>query len=288
MSKNALPYYKAYPRDFIEGTIGMSLELKGAYRVLLDLIYMQSGFLRDDARYISGLLGCSVRKWESIRVQLICAGKIQLEKGKITNSRARLELDSTLAQQKLNAENGAKAHKNKHLSERSLSQPEPEPEPDIDTNVSIKRDKPKPKKIDQEKFEEFWSAYPKKISKGAAQRAYEKATKETSHNDIIEGLTRSVQGDHRFETKQYTPYPATWLNEKGYLDDFKSAPKPNNGKPTLQMIRNMVIGAIYAPTSGFDEYKAGMSFQDAKDLVAAAEADGRLVPRPKITEDMDF
>ncbi|MFK5283859.1 DUF1376 domain-containing protein, partial [Lacticaseibacillus paracasei] len=55
---NGLPYYKAYPRDFIEGTIGMPFELKGAYRLLLDLIYMQGGRLPDDAKYISGLLGC--------------------------------------------------------------------------------------------------------------------------------------------------------------------------------------------------------------------------------------
>ena len=288
MSKNALPYYKAYPRDFIEGTIGMSLELKGAYRVLLDLIYMQSGYLRDDARYISGLLGCSVRKWETIRVQLICAGKIQVEKGRISNSRARLELESTLAQQKLNAENGAKAHKNKHLSERTLSQPEPEPEPIIDTNVSIAHDRPKPKKIDQGRFEEFWSAYPKKQSKGQAERAYAKAIKDTTHEAIIAGLNRSIQSDHRFENKQYTPYPAVWLNAKGYLDDFKVAPKPPPAPPSLQMIRRWVEGAINAPTLGFDEWKAGMSFQEAKELVAAAEADGRLEPRPKITEFVDF
>lgn len=75
---NGLPYYKAYPRDFIEGTIGMPFEIKCAYRVVLDLIYMQGGELPDDARYISGLLGCSVRKWKSIRSALIQAGKIHV------------------------------------------------------------------------------------------------------------------------------------------------------------------------------------------------------------------
>ncbi len=77
-----------------------------------------------------------------------------------------------------------------------------------------------------------------------------------------------------------------WLNQKA--DIWLEQHTKSTAAPTLQMIRNMVIGAIYAPTSGFDEYKAGMSFQEAKDLVAAAEADGRLVPRPKVTEDMDF
>lgn len=73
---NGLPYYKAYPRDFLEGTIGMSFEVKGAYRLILDLIYMQGGKLPDDARYISGNLGCSVRKWNAIRAELIERGKL--------------------------------------------------------------------------------------------------------------------------------------------------------------------------------------------------------------------
>ena len=74
---NGLPYYKAYPRDFIEGTIGMDFELKGAYRLVLDLIYMQGGQLADDARYISGLLGCTLKKWNSLRSKLIEMGKTE-------------------------------------------------------------------------------------------------------------------------------------------------------------------------------------------------------------------
>lgn len=76
---NGLPYYKAYPRDFIEGTIGMPFEVKCAYRVVLDLIYMQGGDLPDDARYISGHLGCSIRKWKAIREALIARGEIRCD-----------------------------------------------------------------------------------------------------------------------------------------------------------------------------------------------------------------
>lgn len=78
---NGLPYYKAYPRDFIEGTIGMDFETKAAYRLVLDLIYMQGGNLPDDARYISGLLGCSVKKWNLLRETLVDAGKIDVRGG---------------------------------------------------------------------------------------------------------------------------------------------------------------------------------------------------------------
>lgn len=80
---NGLPYYKAYPRDFIEGTVGMAFEVKGAYRIVLDLIYMRGGDLPDDQRYIAGVLGCSVRAWKGYRERLIEAGKIVVVDGNI-------------------------------------------------------------------------------------------------------------------------------------------------------------------------------------------------------------
>lgn len=127
MSKSRLPYYKAYPRDFIEGTIGMEFEIKCAYRVVLDLIYMQSGKLPDDARYISGLLGCSIRKWKSIRSALIEAGKLQVSGEFLSNYRAVSELESLSKLQEKKAENRRHPNKNKDLQERSSHQPEPEP-----------------------------------------------------------------------------------------------------------------------------------------------------------------
>lgn len=79
----SLPYYKRYPRDFFEGTIGMPFEVKAAYSLVLDLIYKTDGNLKDDPRYISGMLGCSVRKWNQIRNALIEAGKLWLVDGTI-------------------------------------------------------------------------------------------------------------------------------------------------------------------------------------------------------------
>lgn len=77
----SLPYYKRFPRDFLEGTIGLSFEVKGAYAIVLDLIYMRDGRLCDDARYIAGQLGCSVRKWTAIRKELIDGGKLSAQDG---------------------------------------------------------------------------------------------------------------------------------------------------------------------------------------------------------------
>jgi uncharacterized protein YdaU (DUF1376 family) len=127
---NGLPYYKAYPRDFIEGTIGMPFELKSAYRLVLDLIYMQGGNLPDDARYISGLLGCTIRKWNSLRDQLVAMDKIQVNGASLTNYRAVIELETLAKLQEKQRENASGPRKNKDLAEPQLRHSEPEPEPE--------------------------------------------------------------------------------------------------------------------------------------------------------------
>lgn len=60
-----LPYYPRYAKNFLEATAGWSLELKGAYGILLDLMYYHGGELPDDPHFIAGNLGCSVRKWKN-------------------------------------------------------------------------------------------------------------------------------------------------------------------------------------------------------------------------------
>lgn len=141
---NGLPYYKRYPRDFFEGTIGMPLELKGPYSLVIDLIYMQNGSLPDDARYISGLLGCSLRQWTSLREKLLGMGKITQRGGYLANYRADNELINSHLYQDKQRENGAKGGKSKGLREAVAkpkpSQPEPEPDKkERDTNVSLKK-----------------------------------------------------------------------------------------------------------------------------------------------------
>lgn len=146
-----MAYYKAYPRDFIEGTIGMSFELKSAYRLVLDLIYMQDGQLPDDARYISGLLNCSVRKWNGFRKELLSLGKIEIIDGFISNYRAVTEVESYRKLCDKNAENRAQRNKNKDLGVTTVEQARVKPEPeDIKdtTNVVSKKPPKKKRKID--------------------------------------------------------------------------------------------------------------------------------------------
>lgn len=137
---NGLPYYKRYPRDFLDGTVGMPFEAKGAYAIILDLIYQHGGNLPDDPRYISGQLGCGVRAWKKHRQTLLDWRKIQVENEFISNFRAIFELETTAKYQRKQSENRRGPNKNKDLK----SPPSNHTDTDTDTvkgdtNVSPKK-----------------------------------------------------------------------------------------------------------------------------------------------------
>lgn len=146
---NGLPYYKAYPRDFFEGTAGMPFELKATYRLVLDLIYMHGGKLADDPRFIAGHLGCSVRAWNQARAKLIEAGKIVADLGIISNFRADKELETLRTFQYKQRENASKPRKNNNIREAVAEQKPSHTEPDTDkkkeeTSVSSQKARRRP------------------------------------------------------------------------------------------------------------------------------------------------
>lgn len=131
MSNGSLPYYKRYTRDILDATAGMDFEVKGAYSLLIDLMYHHNNELRDNPRFIAGTLNCSVRKWNSIRQILIDAGKIEIISGLIRNYRVDKETEILRTFQDKQAEKGKKPWKN-NTKYKATAQPkgfQPEPEP---------------------------------------------------------------------------------------------------------------------------------------------------------------
>ena len=115
-------WYKRCGADFIHGTMNLTLEEKGAYSLCLDLIYDRGGPIPDDARWLSGVCGVSMRKWNSLRQSLINAGKLTAENGFLTNSRAALEIVSAELQRRNQAETGAKGGRKRAENERAAKE----------------------------------------------------------------------------------------------------------------------------------------------------------------------
>lgn len=83
-----LRWYKRDPAAALEGMMVLTLEERGAYNTVLDLIYCRDGMVADDEKFIAGWLRSDVRVWRRIRSRLIELGKLYVKDGFIHNERA--------------------------------------------------------------------------------------------------------------------------------------------------------------------------------------------------------
>jgi len=65
-----------------------------------------------------------------------------------------------------------------------------------------------------EAFETFWLLYPKRIAKADALKAWNKAIKKKTADELI-GLTKAYS-ESKLPDMTYIPYPASWLNKELY------------------------------------------------------------------------
>ncbi len=72
-----------------------------------------------------------------------------------------------------------------------------------------------------EGFEKFWRAYPKRASKGQAEKTWRRLRpNEQLIETIIQAIERAKTSEKwRKDGGQFIPYPATWLNAKGWEDE---------------------------------------------------------------------
>jgi hypothetical protein len=91
--------------------------------------------------------------------------------------------------------------------------------PETDTENIIQKQK-------TDTFTDFWSAYPRKVGKVDALKAYIKALKIATAEEILEGVKRYAQDPNR--ELEFTAHPATWLNRGSWNDDPLPRKTPQN------------------------------------------------------------
>lgn len=93
----------------------------------------------------------------------------------------------------------------------------------------------------EEQFTRFWAAYPKKVGKQAARKAWDKLKPdEALIAQMLKALewqrgTQSWQKDNG----QYIPHPSTWLNNRRWEDEPPSQPQ-TGGNLTEERVRKEV------------------------------------------------
>lgn len=168
------------------------------------------------------------------------------------------------------------------LNPNPLIEPIVEPSGDISppTPSLAKLSKAKGAKSDAA-FEAFWRAYPRKVSKGQARRAWAKAVDLVSPDAIVAGAERYAR-ERQHEESRFTKHPATWLHAEGWADEAQ--PIATEGKPGFAPARDTfaILEQSLAEQRSRAVAKFGGHPMSTKDRTAAA------IERMLAGDDVDF
>ena len=109
----------------------------------------------------------------------------------------------------------------------------------IKKNSSKKTNKEEPPIVPQgdvrDQFDDFWDAYPKKVGKGQARKAYTTAVKKVDGGTLMEKLELFKAHHEKLGTdKRYIPNASTWLNGERWDDELIES--TNDSAPSLDEV----------------------------------------------------
>lgn len=257
------PWFKFFPRDWLDKTRKLSLEERGAYIDMIAMRMINDGPVPEDYSWLGHQMHVSPRKARAIVEGLIDALKIRRDGEGLTNDRCEEELRARDHQRKINTETAVKRERGRrencanepdkqdenreitnknnetveiscpeHSTTRARVDSETEEEkkeymPTEEVGVDAQEDEPKPRAVRNytEQFEEFWSAFPVKDGKWAAfDRSWRKLRSE-DRAPAIEGA--KLYGERvRRERIEKPKWAQGWLTERRWEDELRrSAPK---------------------------------------------------------------
>jgi hypothetical protein len=149
---------------------------------------------------------------ESLRVKKSSGGVIGSHR-RWHEARGIIDPDCPYCQGKQHDTPNGSTYKSTYDSPNEVLMPPPHPTPPH----KIKPSSSAPPTDDDPDWSAFWAAYPRKVGKGQARRAWPKATKAADRADIITGAKRYAE-QRRGQDAQYTAHPATWLNGERWTD----------------------------------------------------------------------
>ena len=245
-------YYRREMNAALTGMAGLTLEERGAYNTVLDLIYAHGGAINDDAKFIARNLGCDVRVWKRIRQKLIDLGKLYVDGATLRNHRADAEVQRAL-RKLAQASKGGISSASKRAADHEVDPTSAELSPNFgrtyppklvpdsneisDLGSTILESESELEKKERKKqspadagdrvhfgFEKFFSACQKKKGKHHALYAYARALK-------LPGITPELLYDAMIKQRMYDQMkgtddqfvltPTAWLNGQRWDDELK-------------------------------------------------------------------
>ena len=248
------PFIPFYPSDWLAGTRGLTAAETGIYITLIAMMYEREAPLEADYKRLARLCGATVPSFMAALDSLVSEAKITVTNGALWNARVQVELGKR-SEKRESARDSAKARWRKapqkqapydadamrNRCETDANQ-KPEPDKKIETYVSISPQRKRSGVSDPPGFADFWEAYPRKIAKGAARKAWIMAASLTDPPTIIAAASRVE------DRGRYTPNPATWLNAERWLDQTENR---NDQRPSTPGNGHAILDAAARASARF-------------------------------------
>lgn len=233
MTRKPDEWMPLHVRKYLGDTMHLSRDQHGAYLLLLMAYWMRGGPLPGNDSELATIVRASTSEWR--RLKVVLAPYFNTENGHWSQKRADQELAravsltesrttaghlggkasaakrqaNIVANDQANVEQEAK----QNPTPKQLPKPEERKETKTISLTSVRSSKPP-----SGDFDAFWIHCPRKVGKGAAEKAHARALQKTAPETLLAGIQRYASC-RAGQPEQYTVHPATWLNEERWLDE---------------------------------------------------------------------
>ncbi len=215
-------YYRFFTGDYMQDTMHLGWYEDLAYRRLIDLYLLHGRPIRNDRAYIMRAVRATEPEQQQ-SVDTVLAEFFTLKSDGWHQQRcdAELKYRGNVHTAAHRAAQARWSRKNTRQNNDEHADALPSHSGRI-TNQNQNQNKPKPScAFSASKFDEFWRLYPRKKSKGQAQKAWRVLNPDDDLcNVLMEAVVRAKSGaDWSKDNGQFIPYPASWLNARGWEDE---------------------------------------------------------------------
>ena len=195
----SLPYMQLYVSDYLADTAHLTAQQHGAYMLLLMNYWQKGRALENTDERLQHVARLTSEEWAANKS--ILAEFFLVEGDTWTHSRIEEDL-AKVREKSVKASANGKRSFNARLTPAQQTLNHKDKDKDIDKETS---------------FDEFWNIYPRKVGKAEAERAYLKALKVATPEQIIAGAKKYADDKNRIPI--YTAHPSTWLNQGRWEDE---------------------------------------------------------------------
>jgi uncharacterized protein YdaU (DUF1376 family) len=266
------PWMPLYVADYLADTGHLSTIEHGAYMLLI-MHYWQNGGLPTDERRLARICRLSESDWSPIRDAMAELFDEDWRHGRIDSEIAKA--DEMLAKRSAAGKAGASARYGNRIADEEQTDGIARGNSQSQSHTSSLRSE-----VAREEYDEFvvfnetfWPAYPHKVGKPAALKAFRGARKRAKLPEIMAGLQRYIAAK-----PPDRPWcnPATFLNQDRWNDQPAAvAPRPNGTGPPQSMSAKLVALTDQPIEKTLNDYLAKHG-----DHSAAGDAEGNSGPAP--------